>query len=143
MSKKGGSFISLPTIIAAVVAWNVFFGDDDDEDVKQKVDTPQDKPAISLEVSDDLKETGKELLNVAKKAALQIKQEYIDNQKAEEATEPEKPKEPEDTEVVVIVEKTEETNIVEKALEPKVEDDSDSLKPLDDAPKEESTFKSL
>ena len=132
----GKSFISFPMIIACIVGYNLFFGDDDEE--KKKVDPPKDKTVINIEVSDDLKETGKELLKVAKKAVAKAKEEFIDKKKEieEKLEDKEKEKEPDPP----VVEKEKEPEVV---VTKDTSKEDDALEPLDDTKEDEETFKAL
>lgn len=132
MNDNGKIVINLPVIIALIFAYNLFFGDDDED--KKKVDPPKDnKPAISLEVSEELKETGKELLSVAKKAVKQAKEDFIDNKKQVKPD----PVEEEQKEVIVVEEESKPAPVLSDT-----DPDNDPLKSLDDSKKDE-TFKSL
>lgn len=126
MSKKNGSFISIPTIIFLFLAYSFIF---DDDDKKNKVEVKTSKePAVSQDEKvdlNDLKTQFKEVIIEAKEVFDEVADEVIselDKKESQEAVEEEKPKE----EIIVSKEK----------IEPP------ELKPLDDA-KDEPMFKKL
>ena len=81
MSKSGGSIISLPTIIALIVAYNFLF--DDDEDKKDTSNKDTNEVTISEKAKDEAKEVKEKLMFLYEQAKKQYDEATTDEKKAE------------------------------------------------------------
>jgi len=80
MARKSGGGISISTIVFLIIAYNVFFSDDDADKKEVKVIKTSDKQQISetlKESANNLKEEAKVFINEAKKEFEKAKEEFL------------------------------------------------------------------
>ena len=115
MSKKSGSFFSLPTIIFLVVMYNVIFDDDDEKTTEVKTDTEQTE-VINV---DEVTVKAKEIIIKTKEGIEKTVEEYLSSDEGK------------DQDFIVTQEP------------PKEEKVEPELKPLDEDEDEDKPMKSL